>query len=187
MVTGCATVEIAAGKAPTAQATHTSEARTLMRRKAKTLRYVFAQKGWSPKISNTAQSAASVLLEGLKPSAIKADNAKDYILKTSSRDAVLADVELAEAYARETAAQAFSYLNANPDVSNVRTDLKLLEDALMSARQAEMTFEKALNSKGDANPADAMTGFNQAVESLKSITNSYGVRQRGGAATGVTG
>lgn len=181
----CATVEIATGEAPVIQAeVKPSKARVEMRRSAKTLSYKFAQNGWTPKTSSKAgQSAASVLLRGLKAKAAQPDTAKSYTAKTVGVAGVHKDVKAAEAQIAIVTNLAQKFLISHPDTVNVRKDLKLLEAAMVSARKAEMTFTKALSAKGDTNAQASLKSLDQAISALRDVTDAYGDRQRGSEST----
>lgn len=181
----CATVEIAAGETPVAQAEIApSKARIEMRRSAKTLSYKFAQNGWTAKTSrDDSQSAANILLRGLKSKATSPDVTKAYIAKTVSAADVLRDVNAAQAQVIIVTDMAQDFLSSNPDALNVRKDLKLLEKAMVSARKAEMTFAKALIAKGETNSEARLQSLGKAITALRDVTDAYGARQRGSEGT----
>ncbi len=180
LLPACATVEIAQGNAPVAIASAEGAECITLRRSAKKLSYVFAQNGWSHSVVHSkAQSAASVLLRGMKDRIKGASAADDYIAKTTMT-AMKADIRAARELVETTTGQALIVLSAaNVDENhNVRRDLAALETALLSARQAEMTFERALTSKSMSSASLDELGL--SIDSLRAVTDAFGERRRGG-------
>jgi hypothetical protein len=179
LLPACATVEIAQGSEPVAVASADSAECITLRRSAKTLSYVFAQNGWSHSaVHSKAQSAASVLLRGMKAK-IGGSNAIDAYITKTSLTAMRADIKTARDHIETTAGQALIVLSAaNLDENhNVRRDLAALETALLSARQAEMTFERALSSKSMS--STALDELTLSIDSLRAVTDAFGERRRG--------
>jgi len=78
--------------------------------------------------------------------------------------AVKADIFTAQKRVRGLADDAVVTLAADPDAKALRKDLRALEKALLSAREAEITFSAALTAKGIDTPATDMRDYLESVE-----------------------
>lgn len=179
MLGACATVEMIPGGSDEAQVTLDSADRLALRRTAKTLSYDFAQNGWvSARDEKSAQSAASVLLGGMKPKA-EAPGAQDiYIQASASIGAIKADIFAAGQQVRSLADMAVTVLAADPDAAALRKDLRAMETALITARKAEMTFDAALSAKGSLEASADMLDLSDRIDALRTVTDAIGDRSR---------
>ena len=184
---GCATVEIMPGANEIPAAVADSTDRLALRRSAKMLSYDFAQNGWTQvKASGSKQSAAGVLLRGLKPKKDAPDTRDLYIARMPSMAAVKADIFTAQKRVRGLADDAVVTLAADPDAKALRKDLRALEKALLSAREAEITFSAALTAKGIDTPATDMREYVESVDALRSVTDALGDRSRNAVSAAAT-
>ena len=176
---GCATVEIMPGANEIPAAVADSTDRLALRRSAKMLSYDFAQNGWCQvKASGTVQNAAGVLLRGLKPKEDGPDTRALYASRMPSSAAIKADILTAQSRVRGLADEAVTTLAADPDAKALRKDLRAMEKALLSAREAELTFTAALKAKGIDTPSAAMSDYLTSVDALRSVTDALGDRSR---------
>lgn len=182
VLSGCATVEMIPGQTAGSEVTVDSADRLALRRSAKTLAYDFSRKGWAvQKDAASAQSAASVLLSGMKTKADGPSAQDIYITKAASVSAVKADIRAAEIQVRDLADMAVTVLAANPDAGALRKDLRAMETALLSARKAEMTFEGALKAKTGDKSDPAIEDLLSAIDALRTVTDAIGDRSRDSA------
>lgn len=177
LMPACATVEIASGdSAPVVKVAELEDSVTL-RRSAKTLAYTFSKNGWSQQsVSAKAQSAANILLRGMKGDKSPAPNPRKAYSESQTLEEVKADIVQAKAMVESIADKGYIFLSQNPDHIRVRRDLSALEKALAAARQAEMTFAAALEDK--SGNATAVLDFTQSVDRLRTVTDAFGDRQR---------
>lgn len=183
----CATVDMTPEQSGQVQVTVDSADRLELRRSAKMLSYEFGQNGWIEKAdAKSSQSAASILLSGIKAK-IPAPKTKDiYVANAVSADSVRGDIYEAGRDIRALADLAVSVLAADPDASALRKDLRAMETALLAAREAEMTFSAALIARGVSDTSGDMRELSAAIEALKVVTDSLGERQRGVKAPAVS-
>ncbi len=175
---GCATVEIMPGASETTAQASDSRDRLALRRSAKLLSYDFAQNGWTQTKPGTAQSAAGVLLSGLKAKKKAPDTRAVYIARMSSAAAVSADITAAQRRVRDLADMAVVTLAADPDAKGIKKDLRAMEKALLSAREAEITFSAALKAKTAEETSPQMADYLASVDALRSVTDALGDRSR---------
>ncbi len=178
----CATVEMVPGQASQeSAAVIDSVDRLALRRSAKALAYNFAQNGWIEKKSGTAQTAAGVLLRGLKPKTQTASAQDIYAANAPSVMLVKSDISAASLQVRSLADMAVTVLSADPDAKALSKDLRALEKALLAARKSEMTFGAALSAKGVADTKADTLGLSQSTDALRAVTDSIAQQTRGNA------
>lgn len=172
-LSACATVDLTSTPAMSDKAQSVSDERNIVQRAASKLYAAFASKGLSAKNSKTrVQSAASVLLKGLKPAT--AVSGGSYVDKNTSKAVVLTDMREAVKYVSQTTKAAEVYLAMAPANSGLVEELSSLERALLMSRQAETVFAEILD---DSHKTDVIV-FGQAVDALRDVTDAYGDRVR---------
>lgn len=184
-LTSCATVDMAPERNPLNQSSYTLQSpleiqnRTLVKTSARRLTSVFSKEGWSAIAEDGVQSAASVLLWGKRKAQDITDPVARYLERRSERREVVEDMEQARRLVIDADIAAQDLLRDNPEATELRSELGALEDALLSARQAEHMFEKAMVKLGIEADHKSYREFVESVDNLKLTTDLYGQRVRG--------
>lgn len=184
-LSACATVDFAE-MAPQATMAVQPASKTVVRKAADNLVDDFSASGWSVRPEqNRIQKTAGFLLKGMA-SADKREDAS-YSAGVESFAALKADIIAATVKVDQTVKAADVFLSmATPD-EKLRRELKSLEKALMATRQAEISFEKAIERFGAGSDQSEMKAYYKSVGELTRTTNAYGVWVRDGMSVPVNG
>jgi len=141
----------------------------------------FRSKGWcSGGPQEKTQTATSVLLNGVDSTPISKHNTE---LKYSNETQLAADLVSANEQVIQTTKAAEVFLSISEDVTDVDSELSLLETALLSAKEAESRFEKAVAKTGSSVVRQNFEALQTSVHSLKKVTDLYGDHARSTIAT----
>jgi len=173
LATGCATVNVTEMANPAAAAKVEAPAeKNIVLRAASKLYAAFQSKGFVAKTSREKmQSAASILLNGLEERALTSET--DYAVQDYSYDVVMEDITFATQHVRRTANAAEIYFELSEGRKKLREELGSLESALLSSREASMSFETVVGS--DSSEFQILKA---EVDRLKRITDQFGQRVR---------
>jgi len=173
LATGCATVNVTEMANPAAAAKVEAPAeKNIVLRAASKLYAAFQSKGFVAKTSREKmQSAASILLNGLEKRALTSET--DYAVQDYSYDVVMEDITFATQHVRRTANAAEIYFELSEGRKKLREELGSLESALLSSREASMSFETVVGS--DSSEFQILKA---EVDRLKRITDQFGQRVR---------
>lgn len=187
----CTTVEIATKQTSAHITENAQKARDAVQLSAKTLLYVFSREKWSAAHdTGIRQSAANILLRGLKKDTAPDDNVTAYIQRVASTQDVTSDIVKAQQHVDTITLQAQVLLAENPDLKNVKSELDALEKALISSRQAELTFSQAIKAKAygaDNDSAPYLEAYKSSVDGLRVATDAFGGVMRGDLDLSTTG
>ena len=148
----------------------------VVERASAALTSTFRSKGWSSGgPQEKTQTATSVLLNGVDSTPISKHNTE---LKYTSETQLAADLVSANEQVIQTTKAAEVFLTISEDVTDVDSELSLLETALLSAKEAETRFEKAVTDTGSPSLRQNLEALQSSVQSLKEITDLYGDRAR---------
>ncbi len=172
LVTGCATVDMTELATPAAAKVEAPAEKNIVLRAANKLYAAFRSKGFVAKTSRKKmQSAASLLLNGLEQRELTTDT--NYSAQPHSRAVVMDDIAFATQHVRRTANAAEVYFELSEGRKKLREELGSLENALLSSREASLTFEKIV---GEESVEFQM--FKAEVDRLKRATDKFGQRVR---------
>ncbi len=178
----CTTVHIVEDDSPSPISATVSKARSAIIHTSKVLCNVFSDKNWAQENVGETQSAASILMQGLKKTSLSESNVDLYVRSVSSVSEVEADITLARAHVEGLSTEARSLISDNPDIDDVREELKRLEEALIVSRQAELTFNTAIAAISGEHAAQhnsTLSHYIGSVDGLRSVTDVYGAYMRG--------
>ena len=140
-VTGCATVDMTEMAIPVAAKADAPTEKNIVLRAASKLYAAFRSKGFVAKTSRKKmQSAASILLNGLEERELTTD--ADYAAQQLPRSVVIADIVYATQHVQRMANAAEVYFDMSEQERKLRDELESLEEALLSSREAAVSFEK---------------------------------------------
>lgn len=179
LTSACTTVEITNTAPSTALVSKPSMDSTLLKRTASRLTSFFHTKGWCPDDGMVKkQSAAQILLEGLKSGEDRNITLPDYDTANATPATLISDIKMAHSHVDQTTTLARRVLTAEPSDATLRDELTLLETALISARQAEDTFSRALHDRNMSGVA-TFDSYTNSVNDLRAVTDAFGNKLRG--------
>ncbi len=132
----------------------------------------FEEKGLCQSESERMKSAAAFLLQGRQ--ALENHPEGAYVTKVSNFDRLQADIIEATALVKNTRKAAEIYLELAEVGTDFRPELKRLEKAIYACQNAKTQFQLVSDKVG----ATDMSGFDEAAEGLRVVTNIYGDRVR---------
>lgn len=173
LATGCTTVNVAEIATPAAAAkVEVPAEKNIVLRAASKLYAAFRSKGFVAKTSREKlQSAASILLNGLEERALTSDT--DYAAQNYSKSVVMEDIIFATQHVSRTANAAEIYFELSESGKKLREELGSLESALLSSREASLSFESVVGTES----AEFQT-LKSEVDRLKRVTDQFGRRVR---------
>ncbi len=172
LATGCATVDVTEIAIPAAAKVEAPAEKNIVLRAANKLYTAFRSKGFVAKTSRKKlQSAASILLNGFEERALTSET--DYVAQNYSRAVVLEDITFAAQHVRQTANAAEIYFELSEGRKKLREELGSLESALLSAREASISFEKLTGAE-----SAEFQNLKSEVDRLKRVTDKFGQRVR---------
>lgn len=176
LATGCATVDMTEMAVPVAAKAEAPSEKNIVVRAANKLYAAFRSKGFVAKTSRKKmQSAASILLNGLEERELTSD--VDYAAQNLPRSVVIADIVYATEQVQRTANAAEVYFDISEKDWKLRKELGSLESALLSSREASVSFEKVVGAENSE-----LQNLNEQVDRLKKVTDDFGQRVRDHAA-----
>lgn len=183
LLPACTTVEITNAGQPAPIAHKYSKDSTLLKRTAARMTSLFETKGWCDvRDEQTHQTAAQILLEGLKSGDDLAVTTRDYASGYIAPSELLTDIKVASSHVEQTTVLARKVLTENLEDQTVSAELSALEKALIAARQAEDTFRSALEMH-DMTSTSAFNSYSENVDDLRAVTDAFGYRMRGSVLT----
>jgi len=172
LATGCATVDVTEIATPAAAKVELPAEKNIVLRAASKLYAAFRSKGFVAETSREKmQSAASILLNGLEQRSLTSET--DYATQNYSRDVVIEDISFAAQHVRQTANAAEIYFELSEGRKKLREELGSLESALLSSREASISFEKLVGTE-----SPEFKTFKSEVDRLKRVTDEFGQRVR---------
>lgn len=175
-ITGCTTVDMTEMASPIAAKAEAPAEKNIVLRAASKLYAAFRSKGFVAKKSRkNMQSAASILLNGLEERELTSDD--NYKTRDLPRSVVLEDITHATQHVRRTANAAEIYFEMSDGKQKLRDELGSLEEALLSSREAVVSFETVVGTE-----ISELNILNAEIERLKRVTDSFGKRVRDQAA-----
>jgi hypothetical protein len=172
----CTTVDLSQVAIQSDSSAVTPVKQNVVERASAALTSKFRSKGWcAGGPQEKTQTAASVLLNGVDSTAIEK---RDTNIKFSSEAHLAAELVSANEHIVQATKAAEVFLSISEDISDVDSELSLLETALLSAKEAETRFEKAVTSTGSSTVRQNFEDLQTSVQSLKKVTDRYGDRAR---------
>lgn len=172
----CTTVDLSQVAVQSEAIAPVQEKQNVVERASATLTSVFRDKGWcSGGPHEKTQTATSVLLNGVDSTQINTQNTQ---LTFTSEHQLSAALATANDHVVQTTKAAEVFLSISDDVTEVDSELSLLETALLSAREAETRFEKAVVDSQRSSVRQEFEVLQGSVKSLKTVTDKYGDHAR---------
>jgi hypothetical protein len=176
LATGCATVDITEVASPVSAKVEAPAEKNIVLRAASKLYAAFRSKGFVTSTSRKKlQSAASILLNGLEERELTTE--ANYEAQNFPADVVVRDIAFATEQVRRTANAAEIYFELSEGKRKLRKELNELEKALLSSREASVTFESAIGQN-----SLELRALNSEIDRLKFVTDRFGKRVREKAA-----
>lgn len=172
----CTTVDLSQVAAQSDSSSVAPEKQNIVERASAALTSTFRTKGWcSGGPQEKTQTAASVLLNGVDSSQIEKS---DETISYASEAQLASELVNANDHIVQTTKAAEVFLSFSNEISDVDSELSLLETALLSAKEAESRFEKAVARTRNSTVRQNFDTLQTSVQSLKSVTDLYGARAR---------
>lgn len=157
------------------------EKQNVVQRASASLTSKFRSKGWcSGGPQEKTQTATSVLLNGVDATPVKNQNKN---ISFASADHLAAELASANEHVVQTTKAAEVYLSISDNSTNFDSELSLLETALLSAKEAEIRFGRAVATTQNSSATRNYELLRSSVKLLKAVTDSYGDRARQSIAT----
>lgn len=180
-LSACTTVDLSQVAVQSEPVEQIQAKQNVVQRAAMALTSKFRNNGWcSGGPQEKTQTATSVLLNGMDDQT--GNSSKKYTLVKSEQ--LASDLAVANQHVVQTTKAAEVYLSMSGD-SSLDDELSLLETALLSAREAETRFKKAIDMDSDAMSRQNYETLQSSVNELKAVTDLYGDRIRSNIATKV--
>lgn len=180
-VPACTTVDLSQVSIQSEASAAVPAKQNVVERASAALMSKFRSKGWcSGGPQEKTQTATSVLLNDVDSTLIEN---YDTSLKFSNETQLAAELISANEHVMQTTKAAEVFLAISKGITDVDSELSLLETALLSAKEAESRFEKAVAITGSSTVRQNFEALQTSVQSLKKITDRYGDHARSSIVT----
>ena len=147
----------------------------VVERASQSLTSTFRAKGWCKTgPEEKTRTATNVLLNGIG----SGQKNTPVPVATLSRAQLSAELTDANTHVVQATKAAEVYLVMADAKAELDNELSLLETALLSAREAETRFDKALEKSGGFMARRKLKILSKSVDNLKNVTDAYGDRIR---------
>lgn len=172
----CTTVDLSQISASQEQTLAVTPTHNVVERASTTLTSMFRSKGWckgSPQ--EKTQTATSILLNGRQDGG---GGQSKMALSYSYGTALHADLIAANEQVMQTTKAAEVYLSMSSEQTELGAELSSLETALLSAREAQIRFGIALENHETPENIRVYDELKNSVDTLKTVTDAYGLHLR---------
>jgi len=101
---------------------------------------------------------------------------QSYVQTANNLESTLSDIRIASTHVEKTVDSAKLYLNTAPKKKSYQEEITNLEQALIASRMALQVFEDALLKTSGNTNFDEFTIYNDLVDRLRDVTNSFSNR-----------
>ena len=176
-ICACATVDITNSPEIPSEMGNNLEEDNIVKKATSRLAAVFSKRRFAVKNNRKQMEfAAKVLLKGLSENEVINEADQSYVQTAYNLESTLSDIRIASTHVEKTVNSAKLYLNTAPKKKSYQEEITNLEQALIASRMALQVFEDALLKTSGNTNFDEFTIYNDLVDRLRDVTNSFSNR-----------
>ena len=176
-ICACATVDITNSPEIPSEMGNNLEEDNIVKKATSRLAAVFSKRRFAVKNNRKQMEfAAKVLLKGLSDNEVINEADQSYVQTANNLESTLSDIRIASTHVEKTVDSAKMYLNTAPQKKSYQEEITNLEQALIASRMALQVFEDALLKTSGNTNFDEFTIYNDLVDRLRDVTNSFSKR-----------
>ena len=176
-ICACATVDITNSPEIPPEMGNNLEEDNIVKKATSRLAAVFSKRRFAVKNNRKQMEfAAKVLLKGLSENEVINEADQSYVQTANNLESTLSDIRIASTHVEKTVNSAELYLNTAPKKKSYQEEITNLEQALIASRMALQVFEDALLKTSGNTNFDEFTIYNDLVDRLRDVTNSFSNR-----------
>ena len=176
-ICACATVDITNSPEIPSEMGNNFEEDNIVKKATSRLAAVFSKRRFAVKNNRKQMEfAAKVLLKGLSENEVINEADQSYVQTANNLESTLSDIRIASTHVEKTVNSAKLYLNTAPKKKSYQEEITNLEQALIASRMALQVFEDALLKTSGNTDFDEFTIYNDLVDRLRDVTNSFSNR-----------
>lgn len=176
-ICACATVDISNSPEIPSEMGNNLEEDSIVKKATSRLAAVFSKRRFAVKNNRKQMEfAAKVLLKGLSDNEVINEADQSYVQTANNLESTLSDIRIASTHVEKTVDSAKMYLNTAPPKKSYQEEITNLEQALIASRMALQVFEDALLKISGNTNFDEFTIYNDLVDGLRDVTNSFSNR-----------
>ena len=176
-ICACATVDITNSPEIPSEVGNNLEEDSIIKKATSRLAAVFSKRRFAVKNNRKQMEfAAKVLLKGLSDNEVINEADQSYVQTANNLESTLSDIRIASTHVEKTVDSAKMYLNTTPPKKSYQEEITNLEQALIASRMALQVFEDALLKISGNTNFDEFTIYNDLVDGLRDVTNSFSNR-----------
>ena len=176
-ICACATVDITNSPEIPSEMGNNLEEDNIVKKATSRLAAVFSKRRFAVKNNRKQMEfAAKVLLKGLSDNEVINEADQSYVQTANNLESTLSDIRIASTHVEKTVDSAKMYLNTAPQKKSYQEEITNLEQALIASRMALQVFEDALLKTSGNTNFDEFTIYNDLVDRLRDVTNSFSNR-----------
>ncbi len=176
-ICACATVDITNSPEIPSEMGNNLEEDNIVKKATSRLAAVFSKRRFAVKNNRKQMEfAAKVLLKGLSENEVINEADQSYVQTANNLESTLSDIRIASTHVEKTVNSAKLYLNTAPKKKSYQEEITNLEQALIASRMALQVFEDALLKTSGNTNFDEFTIYNDLVDRLRDVTNSFSNR-----------
>ena len=176
-ICACATVDITNSPEIPIEMGNNLEEDSIVKKATSRLAAVFSKRRFAVKNNRKQMEfAAKVLLKGLSDNEVINEADQSYVQTANNLESTLSDIRIASTHVEKTVDSAKMYLNTAPPKKSYQEEITNLEQALIASRMALQVFEDALLKISGNTNFDEFTIYNDLVDGLRDVTNSFSNR-----------
>lgn len=176
-ICACATVDISNSPEIPSEMGNNLEEDSIVKKATSRLATVFSKRRFAVKNNRKQMEfAAKVLLKGLSDNEVINEADQSYVQTANNLESTLSDIRIASTHVEKTVDSAKMYLNTAPPKKSYQEEITNLEQALIASRMALQVFEDALLKISGNTNFDEFTIYNDLVDGLRDVTNSFSNR-----------
>jgi hypothetical protein len=177
LICACATVDITNSPEIPSEMENNLEEDSIVKKATSRLAAVFSKRRFAVKNNRKQMEfAAKVLLKGLSDNEVINEVNQSYVQTANNLESTLSDIRIASTHVEKTVDSAKMYLNTAPQKKSYQEEITNLEQALIASRMALQVFEDALLKISGNTNFDEFTIYNDLVDRLRDVTNSFSNR-----------
>lgn len=176
-ICACATVDITNSPEIPSEMGNNLEEDNIVKKATSRLAAVFSKRRFAVKNNRKQMEfAAKVLLKGLSENEVINEADQSYVQTANNLESTLSNIRIASTHVEKTVNSAKLYLNTAPKKKSYQEEITNLEQALIASRMALQVFEDALLKTSGNTNFDEFTIYNDLVDRLRDVTNSFSNR-----------
>ena len=176
-ICACATVDITNSPEIPSEMGNNLEEDNIVKKATSRLAAVFSKRRFAVKNNRKQMEfAAKVLWKGLSENEVINEADQSYVQTANNLESTLSDIRIASTHVEKTVDSAKLYLNTAPKKKSYQEEITNLEQALIASRMALQVFEDALLKTSGNTNFDEFTIYNDLVDRLRDVTNSFSNR-----------